>query len=165
MFPHFLVAIADLTHPLSNNRSSVRIIIDCYWYLARQGTLIIRLDIQQRIWSRETGSVVPSRISLLISILRLNLGLTGFLPISAAAFIYLFKPPYAIGLAPGLSVHAIAYRWRSLQIVRRHRASKLLGSSSNGCCLRITMDQIICALFFHTHYWYEVGMSKVSAGV
>ena len=26
MFPHFLVAIADLTHPLSNNRSSVRII-------------------------------------------------------------------------------------------------------------------------------------------
>ena len=29
MFPHFLVAIADLTHPLSNNRSSVRI-IGCY---------------------------------------------------------------------------------------------------------------------------------------
>ena len=26
IFPHFLVAIADLTHPLSNNRSSVRII-------------------------------------------------------------------------------------------------------------------------------------------
>ena len=26
MFPHFLVAIADLTHPLSNNRSSIRII-------------------------------------------------------------------------------------------------------------------------------------------
>ena len=26
MFPHFLVAIADLTHPLSNNRSSVRVI-------------------------------------------------------------------------------------------------------------------------------------------
>ena len=26
MFPYFLVAIADLTHPLSNNRSSVRII-------------------------------------------------------------------------------------------------------------------------------------------
>ena len=29
MFPHFLVAIADLTHPLSNNRSSIRI-IGCY---------------------------------------------------------------------------------------------------------------------------------------
>ena len=29
-----------------------------------------------RIWSRETGSAVPSRVSLLISILRLNLVLT-----------------------------------------------------------------------------------------
>ena len=42
------------------------------------------------IWSRETGSVVPSRVSLLISILRLNLVLTGFLPSSAAASIYSF---------------------------------------------------------------------------
>ena len=29
-----------------------------------------------RIWSREMGSAVPSRVSLLISILRLNLVLT-----------------------------------------------------------------------------------------
>ena len=29
IFPHFLVAIADLTHPLSNNRSSIRIIGCC----------------------------------------------------------------------------------------------------------------------------------------
>ena len=44
-----------------------------------------------RIRSRETGSAVPSRVSLLISILRLNLVLilTGFLPISATASIYL----------------------------------------------------------------------------
>ena len=34
-----------------------------------------------RIWSRETGSVVPSRVSPLISILRLNLVLTyGWIP-------------------------------------------------------------------------------------
>ena len=33
-----------------------------------------------RIWSRETGSVVPSRVSLLISILRLNLVLTYGIP-------------------------------------------------------------------------------------
>ena len=39
-----------------------------------------------RIWSRETGSAVPSRLSLLISILRPNLVLT------------YFKPPYAIGV-------------------------------------------------------------------
>ena len=42
-----------------------------------------------RIWSRETGSAVPSRVSLLISILRINLVLTGFLPSSAAASSYL----------------------------------------------------------------------------
>ena len=33
-----------------------------------------------RIWSRETGSAVPSRASLLISILRLNLVLTYEIP-------------------------------------------------------------------------------------
>ena len=33
-----------------------------------------------RIWSRETGSAVPSRVSLLISILRLNLVLTDGIP-------------------------------------------------------------------------------------
>ena len=61
--------------------------------------------------------------------------LTRFLPISAAASIYLFKSPYAIGSVPSLSGHAIAYRWRSLPRVRRHRASSSpQGSSSNGCC-------------------------------
>ena len=33
-----------------------------------------------RIWSRETGSAVPSRVSLLISILRLNLVLAYGIP-------------------------------------------------------------------------------------
>ena len=33
-----------------------------------------------RIWSRQTGSAVPSRVSLLISILRLNLALTYEIP-------------------------------------------------------------------------------------
>ena len=33
-----------------------------------------------RIWSRETGSAVPSGVSLLISILRLNLVLTYGIP-------------------------------------------------------------------------------------
>ena len=39
------------------------------------------------------------------------------------------KPPYAIGSVPSLWGHAIAYRWRSLPRVRRHRASKPQGSS------------------------------------
>ena len=43
-------------------------------------------------------------------------------------FIY-FKPPCAIGSVPSLSGHAMAYRWRSLPRVRRHRTSKPQGSS------------------------------------
>ena len=48
-----------------------------------------------RIWSRETGSVVPSRVSLLISILRLNLVLTyyryGIPPEFRGGVQYIFK--------------------------------------------------------------------------
>ena len=71
------------------------------------------------------------------------------------------KPPYAIGPVPSLSDHAIAYRWRSLPRVRRHRASKPQGSSERVLPWQITMDQLICASLSHTHYWYEVGMLKV----
>ena len=73
------------------------------------------------------------------------------------------KPPYAIGLVPSLSGHAIAYRWRSLPRVRRHRASKPQGSSERVLPWQITMDQLIFASLSHTHYWYEVGMLKVPA--
>ena len=48
---------------------------------AKQGKLIFPcLRSRLRIWSRETGSAVPSRASLLISILRLNLVLTYGIP-------------------------------------------------------------------------------------
>ena len=40
-----------------------------------------------------------------------------------------FKRPDAIESVPSLSDHPIAYRWRSLPRVRRHGASKPLGSS------------------------------------
>ena len=73
------------------------------------------------------------------------------------------KPPYAIGSVPSLSGHAIAYRWRSLPRVRRHRTSKPQGSSERVLPWQVTMDQLICASLFHTHYWYEVGMLKVPA--
>ena len=71
-------------------------------------------------------------------------------------FIYL-KPPYAIGSVPSLSGHAIAYRWRSLPGVRRHRASKPQDNSERVLPWQVTMDQLICASLSHTHYWYEVG--------
>ena len=61
--------------------------------------------------------------------------LAGFLPISAAASISLFIPPYTVGSVPGLSGHGIAYRWRPLPRVRRHKASSPQGNSKKGCCL------------------------------
>ena len=73
------------------------------------------------------------------------------------------KPPYATGSVPRLSGHAIAYRWRSLPRVRRHRASKPQGSSERLLPWQITMDQLICASLSHIHYWCEVGMLKVPA--
>ena len=43
-----------------------------------------------RIWSRETGSAVPSRVSLLISVLRLNLVLTYGIPTELRGGVHLF---------------------------------------------------------------------------
>ena len=73
------------------------------------------------------------------------------------------KPPYAIGSVPSLSGHAIAYRWRSLPGVHRHRAIKLQGSSERVLPWQVTMEQLIFTSLSHTHYWYEVGMLKVPA--
>ena len=61
------------------------------------------------------------------------------------------KPPYAIGSVPSLSGHAIAYRWRSLPRVRRHRASKPQGSSERVLPWQITMDQLIFASLGERH--------------
>ena len=77
-----------------------------------------------RIWSRETGSAVPSRARPLILLLRLNLIgwclLTGFLPISAAAASVYFNHHTPSGHSRVCS-EAVAYRWRSLSSrVRRH---------------------------------------------
>ena len=75
-------------------------------------------------------------------------------------FIY-FKPPYAIGSVPSLSGHAIAYRWRSLPRVRRHRASKLKVVPNECCCLGASpWTKLIYASLSRTHYWCEVGISK-----
>ena len=75
------------------------------------------------------------------------------------------KPPYAIGSVPSLSGHTIAYRWRSLPRVRRHKAIKPQGSSERVLSRQLTMDQLIFASLCHTHYWYEVDMLKVPAVV
>ena len=76
------------------------------------------------------------------------------------------QPPYTIGSVPSLSGHAIiAYRWRSLPRVRRHRASTPQGSSERVLPWQVTMVQLICASLSPIHYWYEVGMLKVPADI
>ena len=73
--------------------------------------------------------------------------LTGFLPISAAASIYLFKPPYGIGSVPSLSGQAM-----------RTDGVHCRGSAGTGPLnLKVVP---VPDLFSHTHYWYEVGMLK-----
>ena len=85
-------------------------------------------------WSRQTGSAVPSRASLLISTLRLNRMLPHGKPpafrdgihLHPFTSIYLYRQPtYAIVSVSSLSGHAIALR-RSLPRVRRHRASIII---------------------------------------
>ena len=73
-------------------------------------------------------------------------------------FTYLFKSPYAIGPVPSLSCYGIAYRWRSLPRIRRHRASKPQGSSERVLPWQVTMEQLICAYLSQIYYWYEAGM-------
>ena len=108
-----------------------------------------------RIWSRETGSAVPSRASLLISILRLNLVLTYYgIPPEFRGGVYLFI--YNRHTPSGQSrlkrvTQKNAYRWRSLPRVRRHRASKPQGSSKRVLPWQVTMDQSIFASLSHTH--------------
>ena len=87
---------------------------------------------------------------------RLNLVLTYGIPLEFRGGVHIF-----IYNRHTPSGHAIAYRWHSLPRVRRHGASKPQGSSERVLPWQVTMDKIIFASLSHTHYWYEVGMSKV----
>ena len=69
-----------------------------------------------RIWSRERGAVVPSRVSLLILHTQaepdaLTYGISPEFR-GGVHLLFYIKPPYAIGSVPSLSGHAIAIRWR-----------------------------------------------------
>ena len=109
-----------------------------------------------RIWSRETGSAVPSRVSLLIlhtqaessAYSRGSSRLTRRRP-----FIYVNRHTSSGQSRDSLSGHEYAYRWRSLPRVRRHSASSPQGRFSNGCCLcRSPWTRECAPLFSHTHY-------------
>ena len=87
-----------------------------------------------RIWSHETGSAVPSRVSPLILHTQSECGVNSQdnsrFPLRRPCI-----PSTATGSVPSFSGHAIACRWCSLPKVCRRRASSPQGSSSNGCCL------------------------------
>ena len=101
----------------------VRLYQSCSWS-AEQGKYFFPWSRSRlRIWSREAGSAIPSRVSLLISILRINLVLTYGIP-----------PEFRIRhrVSPEfIGSHAIAYRWRSLPKVHQHRAASKPRGSSN----------------------------------
>ena len=115
-----------------------------------------------RIWSRESGSAIPSRVSQLILRNQAESDAYPRTPLLPPAFrdidyddedvhMYRQPPSTAIGSVPSLSDRAIAYRWRSLPRIRQHRASSPQGSSSNGCFLfRFQQAPILMRLSFPT---------------
>ena len=83
------------------------------------------------------------------STLRLNLVLTHGVPTAFHGGVHLLTPPMVIGSVSSLSGHTIAYRWRSLPRVRRHKASSLQDISSNLCCNSgLARRTILCASLF-----------------
>ena len=127
-----------------------------------------------RIWFRETGLAVPSLVSLLIlytsaesgAYSRYSSRIPRRRPYIFASNTHHRVSPEFIGSVPSLSGHAIACRLRSLPTVRWHRASSPQGSSSNGCCLCITMDQmLLCSsLFPHPLMIYSENVQIIGCG-
>ena len=90
-----------------------------------------------RIWSRETGSAVPSRVSLLISVLRLNLMLTHGIPPEFRGGVHIWNRHTPSG-------QSRVYRVTQLRTDGVHcRESAGTGPVNlkivpNGCCLGIS---------------------------
>ena len=91
-----------------------------------------------RIWPRETGPAVLSRVSLLISILRLNLVLTYGIPPEFRGGVHLFilnrHTPSGQSRVYRVT-HAIAHRWRSHCRESAGTGPVNLNVVPNECCL------------------------------
>ena len=113
-------------------------------------------------------SAVPFRVSLLISILlRLNLVLTyGIPPEFRGGVHYLLKTAIRHRASPEFIGSRVCVPMAfTAERVRQHRVSERQGSSERVLPWQVTMDHLIFASVSPTHYWYEVGMLKVSATV
>ena len=120
--------------------------------LDRKNVFFFRPRLHLKIWSRETGSAGLSHVSP--PILHTQAEFSAFRD-GVIVHIDVCTPSTAIGSVLSLSSHAIAYRRRSLPRVRRHRASRPHGSSSNGCCLlRFHQGPMFVPLFSQTHFGY-----------
>ena len=120
----------------------VRLQISCSWS-AEQGKLTVPCPHSRlRIRYRKKGSVVSSRVSLLI--LHTQVLTYGIPPDFRGGVHLMFQTTIRHRVSPEFG-RAIAYRRRSLPRVRPHSASSPQGSSSNGCCVCITMDQLVRA--------------------
>ena len=75
-----------------------------------------------RIWSRETGSAIPSHVRLLILLTQAESGAYSRDSSRSPRRRPHILPSTAIGSVPRLSGHANAYRWRSLPRVWINRA-------------------------------------------
>ena len=102
-----------------------------------------------RMWPREAGSAVPSRVSPLILQTKAESG-----AYSRDSSCFARRRPYisstAIVSVPSLSGHhAIAYQWRSLPRGRQHKASSPQRYPRNGCCLfRWPYQPTVVRLYF-----------------
>ena len=83
-----------------------------------------------RIWSRETGSAIPSSVGLHSLHTQASSGAYHSILPAFRGGVHLFMPPSAIGPVPNSSGHETAFRRRSLPRVRRHRASSPQCSSN-----------------------------------
>ena len=113
-----------------------------------------------RVWSRKTGSAVPSRVSLLISILKFNLVLTHGIPPDFRGGVHSF-----ISNRHTPSGQSRVYRVKQLRTDGVHcRESAGTGPVvlkvvpvTGAAILQVAMDQLMCAsLIPHPHYCYEV---------
>ena len=114
-----------------------------------------------RIWSRDTGSAVPSRVSLLIFDTQAESG-----AYSRDSSRFPRRRPYIYLNRHTPSGESRVHRVTQLRTdgvhCRESAGTELVVlkvvSETGAAMLQVTLDQLMCASLFKTYYWYEVGM-------
>ena len=109
------------------------------------------------------GSAVPRQLAHLHTQAEYGaLLITGFLPSSEATSVYLFKTTIRHRVSPEFIGSRNCVPMAFTAESPPAQGHKTQGSSESVLPCRVAMDQLICVSLSHTHYWYEVGMSKVT---